>query len=74
MRGTESGEAEASGAPKAAMSAETMEGGKLTNEAGMLLKNRAMVLGAWLIAIAKPSPKPREPKMKEVGEKSGQEG
>jgi hypothetical protein len=56
------------------MSAETMEGGKLTNEAGMLLKNRAMVLGAWLIAIAKPSPKPREPKMKEVGEKSGQEG
>ena len=40
------------------MKAERWRVEELTNKAGMLLKNRARVLGACFITIAKPSPEP----------------
>ena len=50
-----------------------MEGGPLTNKAGMLLKDRGIEQAVWVIAIVKPQPQAENPNEK-VGEKVAREG
>ena len=57
--GNRSKEHEASGGAEKTDEGGTMEGGRLTNKAGMLLKNLGNGEAMCIIAIAKPSPKPK---------------